>query len=81
MKIRYTEYEGDIWHDGCVTLHPCQLIRILYRILKIIPKQLYTCFIPLYKKEWREKLGIPDWFYTIKKEKLTNNMLQNTKKN
>jgi len=76
-----TKFKSTQERQDALTKNEEQLIRTLYRILKIIPKQLYTCFIPLYKKEFQEKAGIPDWFYTIKKEKLTNNIFQNTKKN
>jgi len=47
------------------------LIKIMDQVFRFVPNPIYRCFLPLYKKKFREVAGIPDWFYSIKKEELT----------
>jgi hypothetical protein len=48
------------------------IIKMMNQIFKFLPYQIFHCFLPLYKEKFRELAGIPDWFYSIKKEELTN---------
>jgi len=47
-------------------------IKIFNQVFRFLPNQFFRCFLPLYKKKFRERAGIPDWFYSIKKEELTS---------
>lgn len=47
-------------------------IKIMNHFFKLVPSQVYHCFVPLYRQKFREVAGIPDWFYSIKKEELQN---------
>jgi hypothetical protein len=47
-------------------------IKIFDRIFRFLPNQFFRCFLQIYKKKFREVAGIPDWFYSIKKEEFTS---------
>ncbi|MCJ7571068.1 MAG: sulfotransferase [Candidatus Thermoplasmatota archaeon] len=47
-------------------------IKIFNQVFRFLPSQFFSCFLPLYKKKFREVAGIPDWFYSIKKEEFAS---------
>ncbi len=65
-----TKFKTTQERQKILTNNEIVFINIIYHILKIIPHRVYSCFIPMYKREFKKKAGIPDWFYTIKKEQL-----------
>jgi len=47
------------------------LIKLFAFFLKLIPNKIFHCLIPIYKNEFRRR-GIPEWFYSIKKDDCIN---------
>jgi len=45
-------------------------ITILDHLFKCLPNRFFCSFIRFYKEKFREINGIPDWFYSIKKDDL-----------
>jgi hypothetical protein len=65
-----TLFTSDKERGEVLTKQEQTLIKIMNHIFRIVPNQIYHCFLPLYKQKFKEVAGIPDWFYSIKKEDL-----------
>jgi hypothetical protein len=44
-------------------------IKILDFIFRLLPKTFLCGFLPIYKKQYRDRYGLPEWFYSMTKEK------------
>jgi hypothetical protein len=67
-----TRFTSEKERFNVLTNQEVTFIKILDHLFKYFPKQFFCSFLPLYKKFYRERNGIPDWFYSIKKDDLVS---------
>jgi hypothetical protein len=67
-----TLFNTDAERNVVLTTFEEAVIKILDHIFTLLPDQFFRCFLPLYRKKFREVAGIPDWFYSIKREELAS---------
>lgn len=68
-----TSFTSEKERNKVLTKEEETFIKILDYFFKFIPNKIFSCFLPLYKKKFREINRIPDWFYSIKKDNLPTN--------
>jgi|GEM_PF-1546887 len=67
-----TKFTSEKERFKVLTNEEVTFIKILDQLFKYFPNKLLCSFLPLYKKLYRERNEIPDWFYSIKKDNLTS---------
>jgi hypothetical protein len=65
-----TRYVSEKERNIVLTKNEEMLIKIFNTLFSFFPNKFFYCFLSLYKKRFKEIYGIPDWFFSIRKDNL-----------